>query len=36
MGKGEVATNISSLSFAIDIHGIFRPNFDKELIAEFS
>jgi hypothetical protein len=36
VGKGELGTNISSLSFAIDIQAIFKPNFDKELIAELS
>jgi hypothetical protein len=36
MGKGDVAPNSSSLSFAKAIHGIFRPNFDMELIAELS
>jgi hypothetical protein len=36
VGKGELGTNISSLSFAIDIQGIFKPNFDMASIAELS
>jgi hypothetical protein len=33
-GNAEPGTKISSLSFAIDMQGIFKPNFDIESIAE--
>jgi hypothetical protein len=36
IGKTELGTKISSLSFAIDIHGTFKSNFDMASSAELS